>query len=312
MEFKDYYKTLGVPKSATEKDIKKAYRRLAREKHPDMHPGDKEAERQFQEINEAYEVLSNEENRKKYDQLGANWRQGSTRTRRGPTQSGEVQFDFSDLFGGGGSGGEGASFFERFFGGGGRKGPAAQAPTQQVEVEISLSEAFQGTTRHLEMNTPQACPSCRGAGVVGSGICPGCRGAGRQNGTRKLEVRIPKGVTEGSKVKAQEFSILIHLKPDPNFEVKGRDLIRKVNVDLYDAVLGSEVRFDTPLGKEVSLKIPAESQNGRSFRLSGQGLPGAGGKTAGDLYVKLEVTLPTRLSEEERGLFEKLAQLRKR
>jgi DnaJ-class molecular chaperone len=124
-------------------------------------------------------------------------------------------------------------------------------------------------------------------------------------------VRIPKGVTHGSKVKAQDVSILVNVKPDPNYEIKGRDLVRKLPVDLYDAVLGSEVKFLTPVGKEVSLKIPPESQNGRSFRLSGQGLPGAGTKPAGDIYVKLEVNLPTKLSDKERELFEELARLRK-
>jgi len=311
MDFKDYYKTLGVSKTATEKEIKQAYRRLARENHPDVHSGDKKAETRFQEINEAYEVLSDAENRKKYDQLGAQWRQGSGQRRRGPTAGGEVNFDFSDLFGGGG-GAEagGASFFERFFGGGGRKGASA-APVQEAEAEITLAECYQGTTRHLEITSPSACPHCRGAGVVGNGICPACRGAGRQNGTRKLEIRIPKGVTHGSKVKAQDVSILVNVKPDPNYEIKGRDLVRKLPVDLYDAVLGSEVKFLTPVGKEVSLKIPPESQNGRSFRLSGQGLPGAGTKPAGDIYVKLEVNLPTKLSDKERELFEELARLRK-
>lgn len=319
MEFKDYYKTLGVSKSATEKEIKQAYRKLARENHPDVNSGDKGAEKKFQEINEAYEVLSDAENRKKYDQLGSQWRQGGAR--RGPTAGGSnVEFDFSDLFGGGGAaggdaGGGFSSFFERFFGGGGRRqaGPQPQAqqqPGQQVEVEVSLAECYSGTTRQLEITSPQACPQCRGAGVAGNGICPACRGAGRQNGTRKLEVRIPVGVTQGSKVKAQDVVILVNVKADPDYEIKGRDLIRKVSVDLYGAVLGTEIKFKTPLGKEVSLKVPAESQNGRSFRLSAQGLPAAGGKQAGDLYVKLEVTLPTKLTDRERELFQELARLR--
>jgi DnaJ-class molecular chaperone len=316
MEFKDYYKTLGVSKTATEKEIKQAYRKLARENHPDVNSGDKGAEKKFQEINEAYEVLSDADNRKKYDQLGSQWRQGGAR--RGPTGGSNVEFDFSDLFGGGGASagdaGGFSSFFERFFGGGGRRQPGpqpqAQQTTQQVEVEVSLAECFSGTTRHLEISSPQACPQCRGAGVVGNGICPGCRGAGRQNGTRKLEVRIPAGVTQGSKVKAQDVVIQVQVKPDPDYEIKGRDLIRKVSVDLYGAVLGTEIQFKTPLGKEVSLKVPHESQNGRSFRLSGQGLPAAAGKQAGDLYVKLEVTLPTKLTPREKELFEELARLR--
>lgn len=318
MEFKDYYKTLGVSKGATEKEIKQAYRKLARENHPDVNSGDKGAEKRFQEINEAYEVLSDTENRKKYDQLGSQWRQGGAR--RGTTGGGGIEFDFSDLFGGAGAGGGDAggfsSFFERFFGGGGRRqgGPQPQAQpqpqTQAVEVEVTLAECYQGTTRHLEITAPQVCPHCRGAGVAGNSICPVCRGAGRQTGARKLEVRIPPGVTQGSKVKAQDVVIQVTVKPDPDYEIKGRDLIRKVAVDLYGAVLGTEIKFRTPAGKEVALKVPAESQNGRSFRLSGQGLPAAGGKTAGDLYVKLEVTLPTRLTPREKELFEELSRLR--
>jgi molecular chaperone DnaJ len=322
MDFKDYYKTLGVAKTATEKEIKSAYRKLARENHPDVNSGDKGAEKRFQEINEAYEVLSDSDNRKKYDQLGSQWRNAGSRRGPGPGGGG-VEFDFSDLFGGGGMGGgqESAggfsSFFERFFGGGGRpqqRGPQPQQPQQEqatsVDVEVTLAEAYSGTTRQLEIASPQACPQCRGAGVIGNGICPVCRGAGRQQGTRRLEVRIPAGVTQGSKVKAQGVTMVIQVKPDPDYEVKGRDVIRKTAVDLYGAVLGTEVTFRTPSGKEVALKVPAESQNGRSFRLSGQGLPAAAGKPAGDLYVKLEVSLPTKLTAREKELFEELARLR--
>jgi DnaJ-class molecular chaperone len=127
-----------------------------------------------------------------------------------------------------------------------------------------------------------------------------------------VEVRIPAGVTQGSKVKAQNVLIQVNLKPDPDYEIKGRDLIRRLPIELYGAILGSEVKFQTPLGKEVNLKIPPESQNGRSFRLAGQGLPAVGGKQAGDLYIKLEVNLPTKLSERERELFSELARLRGR
>jgi molecular chaperone DnaJ len=306
VEYKDYYKTLGVSKSATEKEIKSAYRKLARENHPDVHQGDKKAEKRFQEINEAYEVLSDAENRKKYDQLGSNWRQAGQQSRTS---------DFSDLFGGagGGTGASGfSSFFDQFFGGGGSRRASAPTTETPVEVEISLSEAFLGTTRQLEFNSPQACAACRGNGVVGNGLCPQCRGAGQQSGRRSVEVRIPAGVTQGSKVKAQNVLIQVNLKPDPDYEIKGRDLIRRLPIELYGAILGSEVKFQTPLGKEVNLKIPPESQNGRSFRLAGQGLPAVGGKQAGDLYIKLEVNLPTKLSERERELFSELARLRGR
>lgn len=324
MDFKDYYKTLGVSKTATEKEIKSAYRKLARENHPDVHKGEKQAEQRFQEINEAYEVLSDPENRKKYDSLGSQWRNAGPR--RGPGGGpGGVNIDFGDLFGGGAGGGGGdfgggsgfSSFFERFFGGApGGGGPRGAAPQQQpaapqlAEVEVSLAEAYAGTSRTVEFSSPQPCPQCRGAGVINNGICPVCRGSGRAMTQRTQEVRIPAGVTNGSKVKTRDLSLQITIKPDPDYEVKGRDLIRRVPVDLYGAILGSEIKFRTPGGKEVALKVPPESQNGRSFRLSGQGLPAAAGKAAGDLYVKLDVHLPTKLTDREKELFGELARLR--
>ncbi|MBX3172437.1 MAG: J domain-containing protein [Candidatus Eremiobacteraeota bacterium] len=284
METKDYYQILGVSREADDKEIKSAYRKLARENHPDVHNGDKEAERRFQEINEAYEVLSDADNRRKYDQLGAGEK--------------EVHYDFSDLFGG-----DQESYFHDLFGAAGRR--ARARPSQmQAHIEISLAEAFSGTTRHLEILTPQLCPKCQGAG------CAECGGIGQVHQARRLEIRIPPGAVEGSQVKAGDVTITISLLPNPDYEVKGRDLIRKLPVGLYQAVRGGEVKFRTLAGKEIALKIPAESQNGRSFRLKGQGLPGVGQEPAGDLYLRLEVVLPTGLSERERQLFDELASLR--
>ena len=327
MDYKDYYKILGVDRKATDKEIKSAYRKLARQYHPDVHPGDKKAETRFQEINEAYEVLSDPENRKKYDQLGAYWKQaqagGGARRGSGP------EINFEDLFagfsrggGGGGTaqdrGGGFSSFFQQFFGGSARRGgagPGAPPPREPAvpvgEVEVTLEEAFTGTTRSLELTQQNSCSTCGGIGVSGNSLCPKCRGSGRETVSRQLEVKIPAGVTQGSKVKAADVVLSVKIRPHPDYEIKGRDLIRKLPISLYQAVLGSELKFATPIGKEVTLKVPAETQNGKQFRLTGQGLPGAGGKPAGDLYVKLEVTLPTGLSARERELFAELASLRK-
>ena len=319
MDFKDYYKVLGVERSATEKEIKQAYRKLARQYHPDVNPGDRQSEKRFQDINEAYEVLSDEENRKKYDQLGARWKQagqsGGPRRGSGPG----VEFNIEDLLGGGAGGGSGfSSFFERFFGGstpgaaGGRRGPGPQrpAPESQVDIEISISECFLGTTRTLELVHEVACSQCKAAGVSGSGICPRCQGSGRERNQRNVDVKIPAGVAPGSKVKAAGVIINVKVRPDADYEFRGRDLVRRVVLSLYQVLLGCEAKFRSPTGKEFTLKIPAETQNGRQFRLSGQGLPASGQKPAGDLFVKVEVELPTQLSPREKELFQELAQLR--
>ncbi|CAN0219047.1 unnamed protein product [Phaeothamnion confervicola] len=315
MDFKDYYKTLGVARSASEKEIKSAYRKLARQYHPDVNPGDKKAEQRFQEINEAYEVLSDAENRKKYDHLGADWKQGGQRRAGGP----HVDINFEDIMGGGGAGGSGfSSFFERFFGGSGgpRRGPGPgqaprPAPETQVDIEVDISEAFQGTSRNLELESESPCRQCGGAGVSGSGICPRCRGAGREKTRRNLEVKIPAGVSQGSKVKAGEVLINIKIRPNADYEFRGRDVVRRLTLSLYDVLLGCEAKFRGPTGKEFTLKIPPETQNGKQLRLTGHGLPPSGAKPAGDLYVKIEVELPTQLSAREKELFQELAQMRK-
>ncbi len=284
MEMKDYYKILGVDRQADDKEIKSAYRKLARENHPDLHNGDKEVERRFQDINEAYEVLSDADNRRQYDQLGSQWRQG------GRTQPSESHYDFSE--------------FENLFRAAGRERTRKRVSELHAELEISLSEAFNGTTRKLEIQTLLTCPECHGAG------CTRCGGFGQIPHTQSVEVKIPAGSSEGSQVKVGDVLITILLRSHPDYEIKGRDLIRNLKVGLYQAVRGGQSKFRTLAGKEVSLKIPPESQNGRSFRLKGQGLPGSGQEASGDLYVRLDVVLPTELSERERQLFDELASLR--
>jgi curved DNA-binding protein len=313
MEYKDYYKILGVDKKAGDREIKKAYRKLARKHHPDVNPGDPDAEERFKEINEAHEVLSDPEKRKKYDQLGASWRQWQ---RTGADAGGfdwgqwyaqpgggrvHVEYaDLSDLFGGGGGF---SDFFSAIFGGMGRGGGASwgmgsqprTGPGQdyEQEVEITLEEAFSGTTRVL------------------------------QKDGRRLEVKIPAGVATGSKVRMRgeggqglgggtkgDLYLRVKLLPHRSLERKGDDLYCEVPVDLYTAVLGGEVRVPTLRGGAM-LRIPPETQSGKTFRLKSQGMPHLKDpEKRGDLYAKVRVKVPENLSERERELFTDLAAMR--
>ncbi len=330
MEFKDYYQILGVPRTATAREIKSAYRKLARKFHPDVNPGDGDAEKRFREINEAHEVLGDEDNRKKYDQLGAHWKQGGTPG--WPPGGGQaVDFDLGDLFshlGGAGASGR-SSFFDMFFGSmgsdsrspgaGGFHGSARPGSDLEANVEISLEEAFCGTSRQLSLGIAGPCPTCGGRGRTDSGVCPTCRGAGQTSSPRVLDVRIPAGVTDGARVRVRgegspgsgggrsgDLYLLVRLRKHPIYEAKGHDLYRELKVPLYDAVLGGEVSLQGLGGSTLTLKIPPETQNGKQFRLSGQGLPRSRGQ-AGDLYVRLQVEVPTGLSTEQRELFRRLA-----
>lgn len=318
MQYKDYYKVLGVERKADEKAIKAAYRKLARQYHPDVNPGDKEAEKRFQEINEAYEVLSDAENRQKYDTLGQYWKQGSAPgAGRGGPRASTGNFDFSyeglgDLFSGAAAGGGGgasgfSSFFDRFFTSNRQRQPESRPAAATAEVEISLEDAFQGTTVVLEVNENRQCSACSGVGVTTAGVCTRCRGSGQEGSPRRVEVKIPPGA---ARVKAGEVVVNVRLKAPPDYEIKGRDLIKRQGISLTRAVLGGELDVRTPAGKTVTIKVAPETQNGKNIRLKGLGLPGSGGKPPGDLYVRLEVELPTGLTDEERELFRQLARLR--
>jgi len=311
MEYKDYYRILGVEKVASEKDVKQAYRRLARKYHPDVNPNNKAAQEKFKEINEAYGVLSDLDKRRKYDELGANWQAYEQYQRaggQGPFQwgGGGAQYrtvtpeEFESIFGGlGGDRGDFSDFFRTFFGGGFetvRAQPRARRG-QDIEqpVEISLEEAYRGATRSLHKDG------------------------------RRLEIKIPAGVKTGSKIRyagegtpgtrgasAGDLYLRVQIAPHPTFEREGDDLRCEIPVDLYTAILGGEVNVPTLKG-QLALKIPAETQAGRTFRLVGQGMPRLNEPNAfGDLYAKVRVTLPEWLTAAERELFEKLAQMRKR
>jgi curved DNA-binding protein len=312
MDYKDYYKILGVDKKATEKEIKQAYRKLARKYHPDVNPNDKAAQEKFKEINEAKDVLSSPEKRRKYDTLGANWQQYEQFERaggQGPFQWGGpgVHYrtaspeDFETIFGSGGNGDLGgfSDFFGTFFGGFG-SGQRAQARPRrgqdiEQEIEISLEEAYRGASRLVDKEG------------------------------RRLEIKIPAGVKSGSKVRYAgegmpgshgsppgDLYLRVQVAPHPIFERKGDDLHCETPIDLYTALLGGEATVPTLKG-QVVLKIPPETQTGKVFRLAGQGMPKVNEPNAfGDLYAKARVTLPERLTEAERELIQKLAGMRQR
>lgn len=315
MEYRDYYKILGVEKNASEKDIQSAFRKLARKYHPDMNPDNPTAEEKFKEINEAYEVLGDAEKRSKYDTLGADWRRwqqagggpGDFNWSQYANAGGgpRVQFqygNFDDLFGGSGSF---SDFFTSIFGGMG--GGAQQVDPRQMgfrgtpqaargqdvaqDVEITLAEAYHGTSRLVS------------------------------KGDRRLEVKIPRGAKTGTKVRmrgeggpgmggnAGDLYLKVKVLDDPKFERRGDDLHVTVPVDLYTPLLGGEARVPTMAG-DVNLKIPAGAQNGQTFRLRGKGMPKLS-KTNdfGDLYARLEVKLPTQLTDAQREHFEALRKL---
>ncbi|GCE04584.1 DnaJ C-terminal domain-containing protein [Dictyobacter aurantiacus] len=339
MDYKDYYKILGVARGASSDDIKKAFRKLARKYHPDVNPGDKKAEERFKEINEAYEVLSDADKRKRYDTLGPNWQEqfgsgfpgGTRRTYTYGGGGGRNPFDFD---GGGASGF--SDFFEALFGRSGMGGARASGANGMREdlrrragdnieqpVEVTLQEAYMGGSRTFSIQSTEICPTCHGTGEVNNRVCSTCSGQGQVPRNKRIQVKIPAGVDNGSKIRVAgegqpgigggprgDLFLVISVKPDSVFERKGDDLYVPVNVDLVKAMLGGEVAVPTPDGRKLLLTIPSETQNDRQFRLTGKGMPRLRGEGNGNLYAQVKVVLPMHLSSEERELFEKLARSR--
>ena len=329
---RDYYEVLGVKRDASDDDVKKAYRKLARKFHPDLNPGDKTAEQRFKELQEAYDVLSDPEDRKLYDQYGENWRAvkagagappppGWERTQRstgGPRPEG---FDFSEFeFGGyGPRGGAGFDIFEELFGGAGRGRAARGGRGQDVEaeLELSLEDAHRGARRTIQMQMPDICPTCNGSGVRDDRPCDTCGGSGRVLKQKNIEVNIPVGVRDGSTVRLAgqggsgsngsepgDLYLHIRVRPHPVFTVKGDDLELELPIAPWEAVLGASVEAPTIDGK-VELKIPPGAKSGQRLRLRGQGLNmRKGGR--GDEYVRLKIVVPKEASAEERRLYEEL------
>jgi curved DNA-binding protein len=326
VQFRDYYEVLGVPKTATEDEIKSAYRKLARKYHPDVNPGDKSAEEKFKELNEAYEVLSDPDKRKKYDALGPNWKAGQE-FRPPPGWEGvNVEYgDFGDMFGGGGSAGGFSDFFESLFGGRrrtGRRGAGFAMRGQDVEAEIplTLEEAHRGGKRTITLQVTEPCPTCRGTGSKdGKTVCPTCRGAGVIRRPKSIEVTIPPGVRDGSVIRltgqgepgangapAGDLFLRVRLQPHRLFSVVGdSDVQIELPVAPWEPALGAKVQVPT-LDGPVELKIPPGAQGGQRLRLRGRGLNRRGGGR-GDQYVKLKIVIPPKLGPKEKELFEKLA-----
>jgi DnaJ-class molecular chaperone len=322
MASKDYYQILGVNRNASEKEIKQAYRRLARKHHPDLNPGDKSAEARFKEMNAAYEVLSNPEKRKKYDQFGDQWeyadqfaKAGGQQGVRWDTGTGGTTFEYGDVSGLG-------DIFSSLFGDADmgsrmRRGPQ-RGHDVESPVEISLEEAYHGSKRVIQLQTTEPCTACGGTGRVGKRLCTMCGGTGGKMIPRRLEVKVPAGVKDGSRIRMSgegtpgraggskgDLYLIVKILPHKLFERRGDDLYTHVSVPLATVILGGEVTLPT-LDGNLSLKIPPETQNGKLFRLAGKGMPQLGDAKHGSMFAKVNVVLPTNLTEEERRLFEKL------
>lgn len=318
MEYKDYYKVLGVERNATEDEIKRSYRKLALEYHPDRKPGDNAAEEKFKGINEAYQVLSDPEKRNRYDQLGEsynswqqrggtpggfNWDEWFVQNPRGGNVRVDVS-DFGDLFGNSDIG-DFSDFFRSIFGGRSNMGSAQRHPGAasvrtapqpqafQQDVTISFLESFQGTTRRIEIDG-------RRKEVI---IPPGAR-----TGTK---VRVSEAISTAPNKPKSDLFLVIQVADDPHYQRKKNNLYTDIEVDLYTAVLGGEIKVPT-LSGNVVLDIPAGTQPGQTFRLSGRGMPHLKNpNTSGDLYVKTKILIPRNLTSKEKGLFSDLSQLKK-
>jgi curved DNA-binding protein len=322
--FKDYYEMLGVPRTATDDEIKRAYRKLARQYHPDVNPGDQTAEDKFKELNEAYEVLSDSEKRQRYDQLGAHWKAGQNFTP--PPGWDNIRIDFGDLGDASGTGFGHAGFsdfFEMLFGSQRRprtgQGFAMRGSDVETDISLTLDEVHRGSRRGLTLEVTELCQDCGGSGIRDGRMCPACRGAGVIRRPKSLTVHIPTGMREGAVIRlvgqgepgsgaapAGDLYLRVHLEPHPLFTWVGEDdLMLELPVAPWEAALGAKVSVPT-LDGAIEMTVPPESQGGQRLRLRGQGLQRQGDRRS-DLYVRLKVVVPPKLTPAERELFEKLA-----
>jgi DnaJ-class molecular chaperone len=311
-KYTDYYQVLGVPRTATEREIKAAYRKLARKFHPDVNPGDKSAETKFKQISEANDILSDPKKRTAYDQWGDQWKAASQAQR--PSQSGANPFEgfrsANSGFGPGGGPGNLEDLLRTLFGDKFRENstagpgfrPGAEPRDQEVEVTISLEDAFHGARRTLEFRSQPR--RFRLDGTAG--------GEERQS----FDVRIPAGIGEGQKVRVAghgidggDLFVRIRVAPHARFERRGDDLIVEAPVPYTKAALGGEVRVPTLRGSDVTIRVPPGTQSGQSLRIAGAGMPKLKADGNGDLFAKLRITVPKQLSERERELLAELATL---
>lgn len=341
-EYKDYYAVLGVGKNATEKEIKAAYRKLARKHHPDLNSGDKGAEEKFKRISEANDVLSDPEKRKKYDQFGDQWKAysqggfpgggpggqggsggfnpggGRVRTEFGGEGAPDLNDLFSTLFGpeafGGKGGGQSGGFRNRGTAAGDpfaqfrqqREMPPQRGSDVEAQITITLEEAYNGGTRNLTLTTP---PDRYDSSNSGGGNAGG--------NTKRVEVKIPAGVADGQKIRLTgegnhgpagngDLYLIVRIAPHSQFERKGDDLYVDVPVPYTTAALGGEAKVPTLKGTRLTMTIPPGTQSGRAFRLGGQGMPKLRGGGSGDLYARAKITIPKTLTDRQRELLEEL------
>jgi len=361
MAKEDYYELLGVGKSATPEELKKAYRKKAVQFHPDKNPGNKEAEDTFKKVSEAYDVLNNADKRAAYDRYGhAAFQNGGGGSRAGGGGFHDPFDIFRDVFGQGGGGGGGGGVFDEMFGGGGGRDGSRDGSDLRYDLEITLEEAARGAQKDISFrknvtcercdgsgaepgSKRVTCPTCRGAGQIrrsggiitftqtcptcaGAGSktekpCTTCRGEGRSPKTTKLNVRIPAGVDTGSRLRSSgngeagqaggqtgDLYIVLSVKDHELFERNGDDLYCEIPIKFTLATLGGTIEVPTLFGK-ASLKIPAGTQSGTTFRLRSKGMPSLRGGSQGDQLVRTHVEVPTSLTDEQKQLLEDFARV---
>lgn len=337
VKYQDYYKILGVDRNSTPEEIKKAYRKLARKYHPDTQPEEKkeEAEKKFKEINEAYEVLSDPEKRKKYDRLGANWQHGDDFTSYKQQWTGQDfsnfdrEFDgFSFSFGRGGT--SFSDFFEAFFGQDlfneemKTSTKTRQRPSRgqdiEAELEVSLEDIYFGREKQFQINIKDLCDQCGGVGYVGNSFCSRCGGSGQAAKNKTLKVKIPKDARDGKKIRlkgqggeasgGQKGDLYLKLKTvqHPKFKLRGNnDLETELKIYPWQAILGDKVTVPTLEGN-IKVNIPPKTHNGHTLRLKSKGMPDKKNKK-GDLFLKIIIDIPKEIKPEEEELYRKLSQL---
>ncbi len=335
--YKDYYEILGVPRNASDAEIKKAFRKLARQYHPDVAKNKKQAEEKFKEVNEAYEVLGDPAKRKRYDELGANWSSGAEfRPPPGWSAAGGGPFrargprgeDYGFQFGGTGF----SDFFEQFFGaakgrgggGFGRRAPmeeefaAERGQDIEGDILVTLDEVMHGSVRAVSVRHGVLCEHCGGTGRRARHVCNVCGGTGQVSKTETCQVKIPAGIGEGQRLRlagrgqagmgggrAGDLFLRVRLARHPDFEPDGHNLVHETELAPWEAVLGANISVPT-LDGHVNIRIPPGTQNGQKLRVRGRGLPVRDG-ASGDLIAVMRVEVPDKVSEGERKLWEELA-----
>ncbi len=335
-KYKDYYSVLGITKTATQSEVKSAFRKLALKYHPDKNKGNKTAESKFKEINEANNVLSDTQNRKMYDHLGSNWQDGQNFTppgggrsrghRRQQYQNFEQAGDFSDFFKSifgfddGNQGGQNQGFSSHYSPGGFSQNRMQSNLDMEAELDLSLEDLISGGQKILTFNYKNPCSVCAGQGQTRNGICPTCRGSGETIAEKRIQVKIPKGIRNNSKMRLKgqgkqgprggngDLYIKIHLRNNPDFAVMGDDLETSIRVMPWDAALGADISVPT-LSGYVKIKLPSNSHTGKMLRIRSKGLPKKDG-SKGDLYARITIDIPSSLNQEQTKLLKKLKDLK--